>query len=141
MSAPQPTIMKGGARQYVADLGSKFKDPISIFTAAVLILATVYHREIPIDIKFKMTSTVSKILLFFVTLYVGIEISWVHGLLMALFVSILIATSPRKIPEAFADIVQTKMVGDDKQRWFIERVLNENPMGIQKDRVLTQAAQ
>jgi hypothetical protein len=136
-----PPIMKGGAKEYVSDLGHKFKQPISMFTAAAIILTTVFHREIPLDIKHKLTSTIGKIALFFITLYIAVEVSWIHGLLMTLLVSILIATSPRKFEEAFADIVQTKLVGDEKHRWFVERVLNENPMGVQRDRVLTQAAQ
>jgi hypothetical protein len=149
MSTPRPQeIMKGGLKEYMIDFSKKIQNPVSFLTATVISLAIVFQREIPLDIKIQASTATGKLLLFLVTLYVAMELSWLHGLLLALLTSILIATSPRKLVDAFmnkegflGDYADTKFVGDNKRRWFVEQVLNENPEGIQEERVSTQAAQ
>lgn len=130
-------IMKGGAKEYVADLVAKFKTPISLFTGTLLIIGIVYQREVPEYIQYQLNTTIGRIFTFLFTLYIGIKISWTHGLLMALFVAMVLAVAPSRNMEPF----QTKLVGGDKQDWFVERLLKEQPLGISEDRVKTQAAQ
>lgn len=133
-----PPIMKGGAKEYVADLIGKFKTPISLFTGTVLVIAIVYQREIPDYVKYQFGTTMGRIFTFLLTLYIGMKISWIHGLLMALFIATILAVTPLRI-EKFQN--QSTKLAPDSSRWFIERVLGEDAQGVTVDRVKTQAAQ
>jgi len=141
MTTPLP-IMKGGAKEYITDLVLKFKTPISLFTATILVLAIVYQREIPDYVKYQFGTTIGRIFTFLLTLYIGIKISWIHGLLMALFVTTVLAVTP-VVPSRIEQFQNqtTKLAGDDNQQWFVERVLREGGQGVTVDRVKTQAAQ
>jgi len=131
-------IMKGGAKEYLADLVNKFKTPISLLTGVLLVIAIVYQREIPDSIKYQFGTTIGRVFTFLLTLYIGMKISWIHGLLMALFVATILAVTPSRI-EQFQN--QTKLAGDNNSKWFVERVLGEQGEGVTVDRVKTQAAQ
>jgi hypothetical protein len=135
--------MKGGVPEYMKDLTTKFQTPLSILSGGAIILAIVYQRDIPVSIKLQSTTALGKFFLFLLTIYIGVEISWLHGLLMALLVSVVLATSPQKLAQEgfLGDLADTKFVGDNKRRWFVEQVLKENPLGVQKESVNTQAAQ
>jgi hypothetical protein len=63
---------------------------------------------------------------------------------MALFAALLIAVSPRTLKEGF----QSSNRGDtdikivtQKKRWFAEEILQENPVGIEEEKVKTAAIQ
>ncbi len=131
--------MKGGAKEYLADLITKFKGPISLFTGTILVIAIVYQREVPDIVAYQFNTTIGKTFAFLFTLYIGMKVSWIHGLLMALFVSTVLSITPSRNVEQFQS-QSTKLVSD-VDPWFVERVLKERPLGITEDRVKTQAAQ
>jgi hypothetical protein len=70
--------------------------------------------------------------------------SWIYALLMALFAVLIIAVSPRTFTEGFEDSdkgdTDLKLV-TQKKRWWSEEVLQENPLGIEEEKVKTAAIQ
>lgn len=80
---------------------------------------------------------------FFIILGITHYVGWIYGLL-AVIVFVLLAKGHRLshendvTVEQFSDLVKKKTQG---HRWFVEKVMNENPKMIETDRVETVAVQ
>jgi hypothetical protein len=141
--APQmPQVMKGGAKAYVMDLAKKFSNPIHVYVLVALIVAITFVKEIPIKIRSQAGTLLGRLFLFCLTVAIGELYSWTNGLLMAVLALLLLSLSPRNSVEGFQPMSPTsfKLIEDNK-KWFVERVLKENPVAIEEDRVKTQAIQ
>ena len=136
--------MKGGSKHYINDIMIKYSKPIEIYIVSVLLLAIVFVKQIPIEIRSQASTLLGKALLFFATVWIADKYYWVDGLLMAILTLLLLSLSPRKISENFKasidDDTNVKLV-QEKHKWWVERLLKENPIGIQEDTVRTQAVQ
>ena len=143
--APQvPTMMKGGASTYVMDLAKKFSSPIHIYVLLALVMAITFVKKIPGHLRAQAGTTLGRLFLFCLTVAIGELYSWTNGLLMAVLSLLLLSLSPRISAEGFqngnGNPIAIKVIEDNK-KWFVERVLNENPVAIEEDRVKTQAVQ
>ena len=135
--------MKGGAKAYVMDLAKKFSSPIHVYILIGLVLSITFVKEIPIQMRSQATTPLGRLFLFCLTIAVGEFYSWTNGLLMAILALLLLSMSPRtQTFEGFQPMPLTsiKLIEDNK-KWFVERVLKENPVAIEEDRVGTQAIQ
>jgi hypothetical protein len=66
---------------------------------------------------------------------------WTYGLLTALAFLLIVHSSPRLAAtsiEQFNDLKRQEATG---HKWFVEKVLGENPMGIATDNAITQSVQ
>ena len=122
----------------------KYAQPLNIYLGIALVLGITYIGQIPKSISYNANTLLGRLVLFWLTVIVADTYSWVYALLMALFAVLLIAVSPRTLAEGFqgeegADM-DLKLV-TQKKRWFAEEVLNENPLGIEDDKVRTTAIQ
>jgi hypothetical protein len=80
---------------------------------------------------------------FFVILAIAGYIGWIYGLLAVVVFVLLVKGHKLSYEkdvtvEQFSDLVKKKTQG---HRWFIEKVMNENPKTIETDRVETVAVQ
>ena len=138
--------MKGGSHAYMADLAKKFSQPIQMYVLLALILGITFVKEIPIAIRSNANTFLGRLILFSLTIVVTQYYSWSNGLLMAVLTLLLLSMSPRKLQkEGFAasksaSSSSLKLIGD-KERWFVEKALKENPIAIEEDQVSTQAIQ
>ncbi len=139
-SAPTLPVMKGGSRAYLLDIVDKFAHPIQLYVLVVLSLGIVFVKQIPIEIRSQAGTTLGRIFLFLATIVILETYSWVNGLLMALLVLLLISLSPRT-SEGFQTIDDSLSLITDRKRWFVEEVLKERPVAIEKEKVRTQAIQ
>ena len=148
MNPPVP-IMKGGAKEHILDLLKKYAQPMNIYIGILLVLAITYVKQIPDSITFRVNTSIGRFLLFWLTVVIADTYSWVYALLMALFAVLIIAVSPRTLSEGFQ--LRTEGVNDDEDsdislvtddnKWFIEKVLNETPLGTTDGKVKTSAIQ
>jgi hypothetical protein len=143
MNTPLP-VMKGGAKEHVVDLLKKYAQPMNIYIGIALVLGITYVGQIPDSITFRINTTIGRFLLFWLTIVIADTYSWVYALLMALFAVLVIAVSPRTL-EGFQDKgdmgdTDIKLVSQ-KKRWWAEQVLQENPLGIEEEKVKTSAIQ
>ncbi len=137
-----PTVMRGGTQAYVMDLAKKFSNPIHIYVLLALVVAITFVKEIPITLRSQAGTTLGRLFLFCFTVAIGELYSWTNGLLMAVLALLLLSLSPRISAEGFQPIVPVSLkVIEDNKKWFVERVLKENPVAIEEDRVKTQAIQ
>ena len=133
--------MKGGARAAVLDIISKQWSPIEVYILMFLILSIVFVREYPTDVRKYINTVVGKTALFLVAIAVSMKYSWLNGLFIAIFTLLVLSMSPRST-EAFQvkPSSSVKLVAD-KNLWWIEAVLKENPTGLEEDEVVTSAIQ
>jgi hypothetical protein len=141
--------MKGGAREQLWDIAQKYAEPLHLYLGVLLVLGITYVGQIPDKYAYQANSVIGRLLLFFATIFVADTYSWIYGVLMALFVVLLIAVSPRTRTEGFqgegrsmndAGDTDIKIV-TQKKRWWSEEVLQENPIGIEEEKVKTSAIQ
>lgn len=136
-------VMRGGTSVYVMDLAKKFSNPIHVYVLLALVIAITFVKQIPVQIRSQAGTTLGRLFLFCLTVAIGELYSWTNGLLMAVLALLLLSLSPRTT-EGFqngnGNPIAIKVIEDNK-KWFVERVLNENPIAIEEDRVKTQAVQ
>jgi hypothetical protein len=144
-STPIP-VMKGGAKKQLIDILQKYAQPLNIYIGILLVLGIVYVGQIPDWITYQANSPLGRLFLFLLTVMIADTYSWIYGLLMALFVVLLIAVAPRTLKAGFQNMAgdrgdtEVKFVSQ-KKKWWSETVLQENPVGIEEEKVRTSAIQ
>jgi hypothetical protein len=137
------------------DIVRKYIQPLEFYFGVLLALGVVYVGEIPPPIQYFANTLIGRVTLFALTIVVADMYSWIYALLMALFTVLLIAVAPRTLREAFQSGSGTTVdaavpsTGTDtevklvtqKHKWFVERVLGEDPVGIEEERVRTSSIQ
>jgi len=136
--------MKGGAKEHMIDLIKKYAQPLNIYIGIGLVLGITYIGQIPKSVAYYANTMLGRLTLFVLTIVIADTYSWIYALLMALFAALLIAVSPRTLKEGFQDSdkgdTDLKIV-TQKKRWFSEEILQENPVGIEEEKVKTAAIQ
>lgn len=139
-----PPVMKGGAKEHMMDIIKKYAQPLNIYVGIILVLGITYVRQIPKSLAFGANTFIGRVILFALTIIIADTYSWIYALLMALFTVLIIAVAPRTLKEAFQDRatgdVDVKLV-TQKKKWWSEEVMEENPLGIEDDKVKTSAIQ
>jgi hypothetical protein len=101
-------------------------------------------RKVPKRVAYAANSFLGRVVLFTLTLLVADMYSWMYALLMGLFVVLLLAVAPRTLQEGFqvkpTPDMDVKLV-TQKKKWWSEQVFDENPIGIEEEKVRTQAIQ
>jgi len=131
--------MTGGAKVYTMDIIKKYAAPLNIYIGLALVLGITYVRQIPEVIRGQANTALGRLLLFILVLLIADMYSWTYGLMMTLFTVLLLSVSPRI--DGFQDGSKDIKFVNQKKRWFIEEVMNENPIGIEEDTVKTAAIQ
>ena len=141
-----PSIMKGGAREYTLDILHKYTTPLTVYTGIALVAGITYVRFIPLEIRAQANGILGRLFLFVLTIFIADSYSWLYGLLMAVLSVLLLAVAPRSSAVVRREGFQSNGDTDvklvtQKRKWWSEEVLQENPLGIEEDKVRTQAIQ
>lgn len=145
-SLPSGThIMKGGFRAQVDDLYHKYEQPVVILVGLFMILVIVFLERVPIEIRKQADSFLGRVLLLTFTVTVTVMFGWPMGILAALMSALLIGAGGihpivKPIQEGFSSEMNVRIV-PGKHKWFIEKVMGENPLLIEDDVVSTSAVQ
>ena len=138
MSVQQDSMhqMIGTLHQLVATMDS----PAKLLYGSVMVVFIVYSTLIPSEYRSFADSMLGRV--FGVAMVYGVVegMGWIYGLLTALAFLLLINGAP-VTSEGFdggGSVSEKKRIGN---RWFVERVLGENPYKIATDRVSTNAIQ
>lgn len=125
---------------------SKLDSPAKLIYGFILLLLIVYSPIVPLDYRRFMDSLLGRV--FGIAIVYGVieSLGWVYGLLTALvFLTILRGiskTNPLVVAEEGFDgggtVSEKRRIG---KRWFVEKVLGENPIKIATDKVQTTAVQ
>ena len=130
--------MKGGVREIVVDFSKRQMAFVELVAGIVLVLGIVFPANIPTEFRKQASTLLGRLLLFAILLIILVYGKWMYGVLFAVFIAILLSTRSPK--EGFTSEFTFNMV-NDKKKWWVEQVLNENPVAIQDDKVSTNAVQ
>jgi hypothetical protein len=143
MSATQSQLsyQQGGMVNSFQILLMNLDSPAKLIYGFLLILIIVYSPSIPNEYRVFADSILGKI--FGVAIVYGVieSLGWVYGLLTALAFLLILngATRYNNTLEAFdggGTVSEKKIIG---KKWFVEKVLGENPKKIATDKVTTNA--
>jgi hypothetical protein len=118
--------------------------PATLIYGALLIILIVYSSVIPGEYRTFADSLLGRVLGVAVVYGVVETLGWVYGLLTAIAFLLIINGASRidtTMLEAFdggGTVSEKKTIG---KKWFVERVLGENPTKIATDRVTTTAVE
>ena len=128
-----------GYQKHVSELYNKFETPIHIVLYIFLFVIIIYVKDIPSQYKYYGNNVLLRIVLFGLILAITQYVSFVHGMLFAMFVVLYISFTPGiKGSEAFEDL---RIVAKKEQRWYDEQVLGEDPEFMETEKVKTEAIQ
>lgn len=136
----------GGAVFSFQEVLSKLDSPAKLIYGFILLLLIVYSPIVPLDYRRFIDSLLGRV--FGIAIVYGVieSLGWVYGLLTALvFLTMLRGiskTNPLVVAEEGFDgggtVSEKRRIG---KRWFVEKVLGENPIKIATDKVQTTAIQ
>lgn len=137
--------MKGGFRAQVDDLYHKYEQPVLLLVGIFMILVIVFLEKVPIEIRKQADSFLGRALLLTFTVVVILLFGWPMGILAGLMSALLIGAGgihpiSKPVEEGFSSEMNVRIV-TDKHKWFVEKVLGENPLLIEDDTVTTSAVQ
>lgn len=128
-----------GYQKHVSELYNKFETPIHIVLYIFLFVIIIYVKDIPSQYKYYGNNVLLRIVLFGLILAITQYVSFVHGMLFAMFVVLYISFTPGiKGSEAFEDL---RIVAKKERRWYDEQVLGEDPELMETEKVKTEAIQ
>lgn len=142
---PGTHIMKGGFRVQVNDLFHKYDQPIMLLIGLSMTIVIVFLEKIPIEIRKQADSLLGRLFLVGLTVLTTLVFGWTMGILSALMSVLLIGAGGvhpvrRPVQEGFSSEMNYRII-PSKHKWFVEKVLGENPLLIEDQTVDTMAVQ
>jgi hypothetical protein len=120
------------------------------FILLFLVLVFVYVSRIPNDVLYKFKKTWVQLLGVLGVIVLTSLYGYIHGILAALAFSLVVSHALRSGSEGFTGSCNSPVIILDNDtasfvpkshRWFSEKLLGENPIAINEDRVTTSAVQ
>lgn len=124
-------------------LAPLLESPLKLVYGVLLALLIVYSSIVPGSVR-RFADTLLGRLFGILWIYLTVEgLGWLFGLFTALAFLLIIYLSPRAPYGAFTEgfhggVVEKERIG---KRWFVERVLGENPTAISTEKVTTLPVQ
>ena len=138
------TVMLGGAKfhQAVIQWTNQSNNLYLAVTNSIIFLWALYADKLPAVWRWQLSTSIGRLLLL-VLLYIVFTLA---GFISALLFSIAMALTwanrplykPLEVREQFDNIKVTDITS---KKWFVEKVLYEEPKSIIQDRISTQAIQ
>lgn len=137
--------MKGGFQAQVDDLYHKYEQPVVLLVGLLMVIVIVFLDKIPVEIRKQADSLLGRALLITFTLIITMLYGWPLGILAGLMTALLIGAGgvhpvQKQIKEGFSSEMQVRLV-PGKHKWFVEKVLGENPLLIEDQVIDTSAVQ
>jgi hypothetical protein len=124
------------------------------FLLVALVLTSVYVSRIPPSTLALFRKPVYQVLGLAAVILITNQYGWIHGILAALAFALVLSRALRTINEGFnssenlTNFIPAGILIDsgtdiipENQRWFVEKVLGENPFLIREKEVKTQAVE
>ncbi len=133
--------MKGGFRVQVDDLFHKYESPILLLAGLCMALVIVFLDKIPLEVRKQADTLLGRSFLVAYTLLVTVLFGWPMGVLAGIMSALLIGAGGvhpirKQVTEGFSSEMNVRLI-PDKHKWFVEKVLGENPWLIEDQTVET----
>ena len=137
--------MKGGFQAQVDDLYHKYEQPVMILLGLFMVIIVVFLDKIPLEIRKQADSLLGRALLLRFTVIITILYGWPLGILAGLMTALVIGAGgvhpiKKEVQEGFSSEMNVRLI-PGKHKWFVEKVLGENPLLIEDETVNTSAVQ
>lgn len=148
-----PTVPQiGGMKKGLVD---ELTETAGSFLLLGLVLLSVYVSRVPGNVLAYFRSTVGQALGLGMVLFLTVSYGWIHGILAALAYSLIVSRALRttgsiepfvdeeliRYPSVVLPDSQDTLIVPSNHKWFIEKVLGENPFLIRDKEVQTSAVQ
>lgn len=136
------SYQQGGMINSFQVLMMNLDSPAKLIYGVILVIAIVYSPAIPTEYRVFADSMLGRVLGIALVYGVIESMGWVYGILTALAFLLIINGAPSNFvagTEGFdggGTVTEKKIIG---KKWFVEKVLGENPKKIATDKVTTTA--
>lgn len=139
-SSVQSLAQTGGGNPLDSVLKHLDTVPNMIYGALMVVLITFHGVFAPSLAKYA-DSAMGRVLGIAFVVFISQQLGWTYALLTALAFLLLIHSSPRLAATGIDNFEDLKRHEAKGTRWFVEKVLGENPQGITSDDANTEAVQ
>jgi hypothetical protein len=152
---PTPAAQMGGAGGTRMPVLDEIQEMSGHFLLLFLVLVSVYVSRIPTNVLSYFRSRIVQFVALSSIFLITAKYGWIHGILAALAVALVITRALREessaavANEGMIDYVPAALIMEESgttfvpqnHRWFVEKVLGENPFLIREKEVQTTAVQ
>jgi len=135
--------MVGGAKfqESVIEWTKKSTNLYTFVFSVLIAVWALYAAKLPALARWQLSSTAGRLLLLLLLYIVYDLCGWTIALIFTIAIALTWAARPLFVPanvssEGFANMKKTKA---SEEKWFVEKVLHQNPKEIVEDRVDTTA--
>jgi hypothetical protein len=131
----------GGVQEQMSDLLSKYGPPVQTILVLGIFLGIVFLPKLPSQVKEVSDAFYGRLAHSALLYYVTANFGWTVGIVFAVFSALLIgAGSHQRLPVKEGFNSDIKII-EPKHKWFVEKVLGENPLLIEEENILTYPVQ
>lgn len=154
MSSPNPLLPQmGGVRMPVIQ---EIQIMSGYILLVALVLISVYVSRIPPQVITLANHPIGQLVGFVLVIAITMQFGWIHGVLAALAYALVVSRAKREQlatqvtnKEGMIDYVPAALIMEESgttfvpqnHRWFVEKVMGENPFLIREKEVRTTAVQ
>ena len=136
-------LMIGGAKfqQTVLDWSKQSNSLFLSVFSVILVVFAIFGDKLPPVVRWQLSTTVGRLFLLILLYLIYVLGGWELALLFTIIIALIWSMRPLLLPsmkEGFRDMKKTRA---SRPKWFVETVLEENPLEIVEDRVETLAVQ
>jgi len=136
-------LMIGGAKfqQTVIDWSKQSNSLFLSVFSVILVVFAIFGDKLPPVVRWQLSTTVGRLFLLILLYLIYVLGGWELALLFTIIIALIWSMRPLLLPsmkEGFRDLKKTRA---SRPKWFVETVLEENPLEIVEDRVETLAVQ
>ena len=138
-------LMIGGAKfqQTVLDWSKQSNSLFLSVFSVILVVFAIFGDKLPPIVRWQLSTTVGRLFLLILLYIIYVLSGWELALLFTIIIALIWSMRPLLLPlpsmnEGFQNVKKTRA---SRPKWFVETVLEENPLEIVEDRIETLAVQ
>lgn len=139
-------LMIGGAKfqQTVLDWSKQSNSLFLSVFSVILVVFAIFGDKLPPIVRWQLSTTVGRLFLLILLYIIYVLGGWELALLFTIIIALIWSMRPLLLPlpsfkeEGFQSLKKTRA---SRPKWFVETVLEENPLEIVEDRIETLAVQ
>lgn len=137
-------IQRGPLQKLLIEYFENTKQTQAVLLYIYATLLIVFKDQIPPSVYLQADSLLGRIFILISTYFVTVTYGWILGLLLAIAYALLLGlpNQQRTMTEGFSSGGETSLqVIPTAKKWLVEKILHENPIAIEEEKVMTQPVQ
>lgn len=136
-------LMIGGAKfqQTVLDWSKQSNSLFLSVFSVILVVFAIFGDKLPPVVRWQLSTTVGRLFLLILLYLIYVLGGWELALLFTIIIALIWSMRPLLLPQAEEGFQSLKKTRASRPKWFVETVLEENPLEIVEDRIETLPVQ